>query len=66
MVIRRAVVMYEMLGRRDRALEITETAPSDVLRELDRQPDLADFRLDPRFIQLKATRESEVEAHGRP
>lgn len=56
-VIRRAVVMYEMLGRRDRALAIIETATSDVLRELDRQPDLADFRLDPRFSQLKARRE---------
>ena len=65
-VIRRAVVMYEMLGRRDRALEIAETAPSDVLRELDRQPDLADFRLDPRFSELRARREREVEAHGRP
>ena len=58
MVIRRAVVMYEMLGRRDRALAIIETATSDVLRELDRQPDLADFRLDPRFSQLKARREN--------
>jgi tetratricopeptide (TPR) repeat protein len=56
-VIRRAVVMYEMLGRRDRALEIAETATSDVLRELDRQPDLADFRRDPRFSELKAKRE---------
>lgn len=65
-VIRRAVVMYAMLGRRDRALAIAETAPSDVLRELDRQPDLADFRLDPRFTELKARREREVEAHGRP
>lgn len=56
-VIRRAVVTYEMLGRRDRALAIAETAPPDVLRELDRQPDLADFRLDARFRQLKAKRE---------
>jgi tetratricopeptide (TPR) repeat protein/predicted Ser/Thr protein kinase len=56
-VIRRAVVMYEMLGQRGRALEIAETAPSDVLRELDRQPDLADFRRDPRFSELKAKRE---------
>jgi tetratricopeptide (TPR) repeat protein len=57
MVIRRAAVMYEMLGRRDRALTIIETATSDVLRELDRHPDMADFRLDPRFTQLKARRE---------
>lgn len=56
-VVIRAVVMYEMLGRRDRALAIAETATPEVLRVLDRQPDLADFRLDPRFIQLKAKRE---------
>jgi serine/threonine-protein kinase len=57
MVIRRAVVMYEMLGQRERALAILETATSDVVRELDRQPDLADFRRDPRFSELKAKRE---------
>lgn len=57
MVIRRAVVTYEMLGQRDRALTIAETAPRDVIRELDRQPDLADFCLDPRFRELKAKKE---------
>lgn len=57
LVIRRAVVMYEMLDRRDRALTIAETAPRDVLRELDRQPDLADFRNDPRFRELRSRKE---------
>lgn len=57
MVIRRAALMYEMLGRRDRALAIIETATPDVFRELDRHPDMADFRLDRRFIQLKAKTE---------
>jgi hypothetical protein len=52
-VIRRAVVTYEMLGKRDRALEIAATATPDVLRELARQPDLADFSRDPRFLQMK-------------
>ncbi|MGZ5458770.1 MAG: protein kinase domain-containing protein [Thermoanaerobaculia bacterium] len=56
-VVRRAVVTYEMLGRRVRALAIAETASRDVLRELDRHPDLADFRDDPRFRELKAKRE---------
>jgi tetratricopeptide (TPR) repeat protein len=57
MVIRRAALMYEMLGRRDRVLTIIQTATPDVLRELDRHPDMADLRLDPRFIQLKAKTE---------
>ncbi|PYQ26614.1 MAG: hypothetical protein DMF56_23675 [Acidobacteria bacterium] len=52
-VIRRAVLTYEMLGQRDQALAIAGTATKDVLGELDRHPDLADFRQDPRFIQLK-------------
>jgi serine/threonine-protein kinase len=56
-VIRRAVLTYEMLGRRDRALEIAGTATPDLLRELDRHPDLADFREDPRFKELKVKRE---------
>ncbi len=57
MVIRRAVVTYEMLDRRDRALTIAGMAPPDVLRELDRHPDLADFRHDPRFREMKAKKE---------
>jgi len=56
-VIHRAVLTYEMLGERDRALTIAETATADVLRELDRHPDLADFRQDPRFRELKAKKE---------
>ncbi len=65
-VLRRAVVLYEMLGRRDRALEIAERATPDVVLELDRQPDLADFRQDPRFRQLKAKSEREVNRNGTP
>ena len=56
-VIRRAVLTYEMLGERERALAIAETATADLLRELDRHPDLADFRRDPRFQELKTKRE---------
>lgn len=58
LVIRRAVLIYEMLGERERALAIAENATSDVLRELDRHPDLADFRQDSRFRELKSKREN--------
>lgn len=56
-VIRRAVVLYETLGRRDRALAIAGTATVETLRELERHPDLADFRDDSRFRELKAKKE---------
>lgn len=59
LVIRRAVLLYEMLGERDRALALAETATTDVLRELDRHPDLADFRRDSRFREWKAKKEKE-------
>lgn len=51
-VIRNAVLTYEALGERDRAIQVLKGATSELLRELDRQPDLADFRLDPRFREL--------------
>jgi len=56
-VIRRAVLTYEMLGDRERALKILETTTANILPELDRHPDLADFREDRRFKELKAKRE---------
>ena len=65
-VLRRAVILYEMLGRRDRALQIAELATPDLVLELDRHPDLADFRQDPRFRELKAKSESEVDRNGTP
>jgi len=51
-VIRSAVLTYEVCGQRDRAIELLQVAPPELLRELDRQPDMADFRRDPRFRQL--------------
>jgi eukaryotic-like serine/threonine-protein kinase len=51
-IVRRAVLTYEALGQRERALGVLERATPELLRELDRQPDLADFRQDPRFQQL--------------
>jgi tetratricopeptide (TPR) repeat protein len=62
-VIRRAVLTYEMLGHRDRALQIGETATPDVLRELDRHPDLADFRQD-LAQRAEGQQRTEVERHA--
>src|SRR5438270_2292645 len=53
-VIRSAVLTYEALGERDRAIQILDTATPHLLRELDRQPDLADFSHDSRFRQIVA------------
>ena len=51
-VLRRAVICYEAMGQRDRALAILQSAPPDLIRELSRQPDLAQLRQDPRFTAL--------------
>ena len=53
-VIRHAVLTYEALGERDRAIQVLDAATPDLLHELDRQPDLADFSRDSRFRQLVA------------
>lgn len=53
-VIRSAVLTFEALGERDRAIQVLDGATPDLLNELDRQPDLADFSRDPRFRQLVA------------
>lgn len=57
-VIRSAVLTYEALGERDKAMQALDGATPDLLRELDRQPDLADFSQDPRFRQLVAKNSS--------
>lgn len=51
-VLRRAILTYEALGDTGRGLELAAKAPRSLLQELDRHPDLADFRLNPRFIEL--------------
>jgi eukaryotic-like serine/threonine-protein kinase len=55
MVLRKAVLTYVALGETDRALQILRAAPAEVLRELNRHPDLAEFRRDVRFQQLVAS-----------
>jgi serine/threonine protein kinase/tetratricopeptide (TPR) repeat protein len=51
-VIRHAVLTYDVLGKRNLAFEVLKGANSQMLQELSRQPDLADFRRDHRFIDL--------------
>ena len=53
-VTRRAVLTYEALGQRDKTIEILKGAPPDLMRELDRHPDLAELRKDSRFIQIES------------
>jgi tetratricopeptide (TPR) repeat protein len=53
-VIRKAVLTYEALGQRDRAIQVLTGATPELFQELDRQPDLADFRQDIRFKQVVA------------
>jgi len=43
---------YEALGQHDRTLAIIEAAPPSMLDRLNRFPDLADLRANPRFQQL--------------
>jgi hypothetical protein len=48
------VLTYEALGQRDRAIEALNEAPPELLYELNRHPDLSDFRQDLRFKQVVA------------
>ena len=54
-VVINAVLTYEALGQRNKAIGVLPETTPEVLRELDRHPDLADFRQDPRFRQLVST-----------
>lgn len=57
-VVRHAVLTYELLGVREKALECVTNATLEVLRDLQREPDLADFCHDPRFQQLVAVKQA--------
>jgi tetratricopeptide (TPR) repeat protein len=52
MVIRRAAHCFEVLGLRDRTLEVLEAAPVAVVHELSRHPDLTALNADPRFLAM--------------
>jgi len=47
-----AVITLDVCGRRPEALALLSDAPYERLRELRRQPDLAEFVRDPRFVDL--------------
>jgi len=53
-VTRRSVLTYEALGQRARAIEALNEAPPELLLELNRHPDLSEFRQDFRFKQVVA------------
>ena len=58
-VMRNAVLMYEVLHQREESLRVLRRAPRWLLGELSRQPDVKDLQQDTRFrelIQTQATR----------
>jgi serine/threonine-protein kinase len=52
-VIRYAVLAYEALGKRDRALDAASKGTPQLLDELSRHPDLKELCQDRRFVALK-------------
>jgi eukaryotic-like serine/threonine-protein kinase len=52
LVIQNAVLTYEALRERDKAVAVLGSATPDLLRELEQHPDLAAFCRDPRFQAL--------------
>jgi len=53
-VLRMATLTYEALNQRNMAFSLLRQASPDLIRELKRQPDLAEFRVDSRFKELEA------------
>lgn len=56
-VVRNAVLTYEALGLRGRALDIAQSASPAMLFELSRQPDLKGLRQDSHFLALNHSNE---------
>ncbi len=52
MVMRDAVLMYEVLHQREESLRVLQGAPRWLLAELSRQPDVKDLQQDSRFQEL--------------
>jgi Flp pilus assembly protein TadD len=50
-----AIMTYESLGRRESALAVLNSASPQLLADLNRWPDAADLRRDPRFLELLAS-----------
>jgi tetratricopeptide (TPR) repeat protein len=55
-VVREAVIAFEVLGDRKRALQLLQDAPPQILRELNTNPDVKELRRDPRFSDLVHSR----------
>ncbi len=51
-VMREGAKTYEVLQERDRTLALLQNAPTYLLEELNRQPDVKGLRKDPRFLEL--------------
>ncbi|HEV2447126.1 MAG TPA: tetratricopeptide repeat protein, partial [Candidatus Sulfopaludibacter sp.] len=51
-VMREAAITYEMLHQRDNTLQVLRKAPTPLLQELSRFPDVKDLQRDPRFAEL--------------
>ncbi len=58
-VIWLAVLTYETLGMRDKAIAVLRTAPPEMLGDLKRWPDVADLTADSRFIELTVAANAE-------
>lgn len=50
-----AVMTYEALARRESTLAVLRSAPPELLADLNRWPDAANLRRDPRFLELLAS-----------
>lgn len=57
-VLRQAVITYELLGMRARALAVLERAPSPLLTELSKHPDCQSLARDSRFAELVQRRQA--------
>jgi len=55
-VMRVAALTFEVLKQRSNTLKTLLNAPTDVLGELSRQPDLHELQQDPGFIELVSKR----------
>jgi tetratricopeptide (TPR) repeat protein len=55
-VMRDAAIAYELMGERNKTLAALAKAPTLLLEELNRQPDLKDLRYDASFRELLAQR----------
>ncbi len=51
-IMRDAVTTYEVIGQREKTLEVLRNAPLQLLQELNRFPDVKDLQGDPRFAEL--------------